>query len=115
MLVCIRCVQRIDKGKVPRGDAQSYRPLFGGGRAAESAALYSVRLASLARPTLEAGAKSLNMRRLVSPNAIGGYAITAEEEKGPQRKLRAVPRWFCGIGGEKSSLLVASLPPQLAE
>ena len=87
---------RIDKGKFPRGDAQSYRPLFGGGggRAAGSAALYGVRLASLAGPTLEAGAELPHIRRLGSLNAVGGYAITAEEEKGPQRKLRAVPRWF---------------------
>ena len=85
---------RIDKGRFPRGDAQSYRPLFGGGWAAESAALYSVRLASLAEPTVEGGAKPPNMRRLAALNAVGGYAITAEEEKGPQRKLRAVPRWF---------------------
>ena len=48
----------------------------------------------MAGPTLEVGAKPLNMRRLASPNAIGGYATIAEEEKGPQRKLRAVPRWF---------------------
>ena len=90
---------RIDKGTFPRGDAQSYRPLFGGGggraaEAAESAALYGVRLASLAGPTLEAGAEPPHIRRLGSLNAVGGYAITAEEEKGPQRKLRAVPRWF---------------------
>ena len=106
---------RIDKGTFPRGDAQSYRPLFGGGRAAESAALYSIRLASLAGSTLEAGAKPPNIRRLVSLNIVGGYAITAGEENGSQRKLRAVLRWFFRDRRGESSLLVASLPPQLAE
>jgi hypothetical protein len=67
--------------------------------------------ASLAGLTFEGAARPPNTGGSFSLNAFGVYTITAEEEKGPQRKLRVDPQRFCRTTGDKPSLLVAGAQP----